>query len=304
MFELPPSASPWRLMQYGNVVVFMCRDHPPRIFADGALKLLEITLLPAVPIPVPVPTPTPLPQPTPVPTPKAPLYPSSIVATDFDFITDSDPNAFWTLDYLGLIPFEMPDKRPNPLPLLQDAYVFNAKFSDGTQVRIAESKEFGSKDAAQLDAERYISRLGKLPSVYRQKLRHIVVHKGGADTTAFAEDKGHFFVIYSDNATKRIGTHDLEETFFHEATHATIQVDHILGAPWIQAKTADNAFITDYAKSGGQEDFAESALFAYTIIKHPERFPLDERTKIEQQIPNRIAFFRGIFGEPVALTNR
>jgi hypothetical protein len=124
-----------------------------------------------------------------------------------------------------------------------------------------------------------------------------VVHKGGRDTTAFAEDKGHFFVIYSDNATKRIESHDLEETFFHEGTHASIQVGHLGGRAWRNAKAADYAYITDYAKTEDQEDFAESALFAYTLIHHPERFPDHERQKIEKQIPNRIAFFRSVYAE-------
>ena len=156
-------------------------------------------------------------------------------------------------------------------------------------------KDFGSMQAAQQDALRYTPRLGKLPALYRQNIKHLVVHNGGPDTTSFAEDKGHFFIIYSDNATKRIGTHDLEETFFHEGTHASIQVDHVDGSAWKTARERDNAYITDYAQSDEQEDFAESALFAYTLIYHPERFPAAERAKIETQIPNRIAFFRNLF---------
>jgi hypothetical protein len=226
---------------------------------------------------------------------ESPLYRSSVVGTDFDFITESDPSAFRRLEYLGLREFEMPDKRGGGEPLVQNAHVFDAHFTDGTQISIAIDKDFGSRQAAEQDAMRYTPRLGKLPSLYRKNLKHIVVHKGGEDTTAFAEDKGHFFVIYSENATKRIGTHDLEETFFHEGTHASIQDSHIGGMAWRNAKALDRAFITEYARSEDQEDFAESALFAYTLIYHPERFPAAERTKIEKQIPNRIAFFRSLY---------
>lgn len=226
---------------------------------------------------------------------KTPLYTSSVVGTDFDFITDADPDAFQSLAFVALKPFEMPDKRPNPGPLIENAYVFEASFSDGTKVLIAEDRDFGSEAAARTDAMRYTSRLGKLPKLYREKIKHVVVHMGGDDYTSFAEDNGHFFAIYSGNATKRIDTHDLEETFFHEASHASIQVDHLTSAAWLAAKAADNAFITNYAKTNAQEDWSESALFAYTIIKHPERFPADERAKIEAQISNRIAFFRTIF---------
>jgi hypothetical protein len=227
----------------------------------------------------------------------SPLYRSSVTGTDFDFITENDVSSFEHLEYVGFKEFEMPDKRGAGEPLIQNAYMFNAHFTDGTKVGIALDKDFGSRQAAAQDAVRYAPRLGKLPSLYRQNLRHIVVHKGGRDTTAFAEDKGHFFVIYSDNATKRIESHDLEETFFHEGTHASIQVGHLGGRAWRNAKAADYAYITDYAKTEDQEDFAESALFAYTLIHHPERFPDHERQKIEKQIPNRIAFFRSVYAE-------
>lgn len=230
-----------------------------------------------------------------IPSTVPPLYRSSVVGTDIDFITENDPSAFDRLEYIAFNDFEMPDKRNTGEPLTQKAYVFDAHFTDGTKVGIALDKDFGDRQAAEQDAMRYTPRLGKLPSLYRRNLKHIVVHKGGADTTAFAEDKGHFLILYSDNATKRIGTHDLEETFFHEGTHASIQASYLEGTAWKNAKARDNAYITDYAKTDDQEDFAESALFAYTLIYHPERIPAAERAKIEKQIPNRIAFFRSVY---------
>lgn len=222
-------------------------------------------------------------------------YRSSVVGTDFDFITESDPSTFDRLEFIGFEVFEMPDKRDNGEPLVQNAYVFDAYFTDGTRIRIALDKDFGSRQAAEQDASRYGPRLGKLPVLYRRTIKHITVNFGGVDTTAFAEDKGHFFTIYSENATKRIGTHDLEETFFHEGTHASIQARYLASPEWKNAVARDGSHITDYAKTSDQEDFAESALFAYTIIYHPERFPDGEREKIEKAIPNRIEFFRRVF---------
>ena len=222
-------------------------------------------------------------------------YRSSVVGTDFDYITEDDPSAFKSLKFLGFQKFEMPDKRGTDEPLVQDAYVFEASFTDGTKIKIALDHEFGGKEAAERDATRYAAPLGKLPSLYRKVIRHITVNFGGSDTTAFAEDKGHFFTIYSGNASKRIGTHDLEETFFHEGTHASIQEAYLGSPEWKDAVARDGSYITEYAKTSSQEDFAESALFAYTIIHHPERFPDSERKKIEERIPNRIEFFRRVF---------
>ena len=224
-----------------------------------------------------------------------PPYRSSVVGTEFDFITQDDPSTFDHLDFIGFQPFEMPDKRDNDEPLVQDAYVFEASFADGTDIKIALDREFGSREAAELNAFEYATRLGKLPSLYRKSLRHITVNYGGPDTTAFAEDKGHFFTIYSGNASRRIDTHDLEETFFHEGSHASIQDAFLESQEWRDAVSRDAAHITEYAKTSDQEDFAESALFAYTIILHPERFPDSDRDKIVNTIPNRIDFFRRVF---------
>lgn len=222
-------------------------------------------------------------------------YRSSVVGTDFDFITHSDPTTFAGLEYIGFEDFEMPDKRDTGEPLVQKAYLFEARFNDDVKIRIALHEDFGSREAAEQDAARYGPRLGKLPRIYRENIRHITVNFGGRDTTAFAEDKGHFFTIYSDNATKRLGTNDLEETFFHEGTHASIQDRYLESPEWRNAVSRDGSFITEYAKTSEQEDFAESALFAYTLIFHPDRIPEADRRRIESAIPNRIAFFRNVF---------
>lgn len=227
--------------------------------------------------------------------PGPPLYRSSVVGTEFDFITEEDPSAFERLEFVGFQKFEMPDKRKTGKPLVQNAYVFNAHFNDGVNIKIALDQQFGSRVAAEQDAARYGPRLGKLPLLYRKVIKHITVNFDGSDTSAFAEDKGHFFTIYSGNASKRIGTHDLEETFFHEGTHASIQEAYIDSENWKGAVTRDGGYITQYAASSRQEDFAESALFAYTIIYHPERFPDSDREKIANAIPNRIEFFRSVF---------
>lgn len=265
---------------------------------------IELEAIGAPPSPPPPPS-SPPPSPPPPPGGQKPpfLYSGgSVTGNDFPFNEATDESAFEELVFDGFMPFEMPDKRPlNPKPaLVQDAYVFVCSFKDGTFMQIALDKAFGSEAVARADAERYTTRLGILPLLYRSKIKHMVVHKGGDDTTAFAEDQGNFFVIYSGNATKRLQTNDLEDTFFHEGSHASIQEDYLDSAAWKNAVAADGAHITEYAKSNAQEDFAESALFAYVLTKWPERFPATDRAKIEAQIPNRLAFFRNLFASGVA----
>src|SRR6185295_8826856 len=53
--------------------------------------------------------------------PQVPPYRSSVVGTDFDFITESDPDTFVRLEDKGQGPAEMPDKRGRSAPPEQEA---------------------------------------------------------------------------------------------------------------------------------------------------------------------------------------
>lgn len=218
-----------------------------------------------------------------------PLYRSSVVGTDFDFIMEDDPDTFERLEEKGKERAEMPDKSNRSAPLLQDAFLFVAHFNDGTRVNLYVDADFGTQEAAQKEALRYTPRLGKLPTALRRGVKRLVVHQGGEDVTAFS-DVG-LMVLYSDNASKRIKTHDLEETIFHESVHAAWDKTYAASAEWLDAQKKDGGFVTDYAKKNPtKEDLAESALFAYTLVHHPERIPKEEAAKITRAIPNRIAF--------------
>ena len=221
-----------------------------------------------------------------------PLYPSSVVGTDFDFIRDDDPDVFESLESKGKAEPEMPDKTDDDAPLKKPAWTFVAKFLDGTSVRIAIDVRVGTEEEARKEALRYTPRLGKLPTSLRRGVQRIVVHKegkGGEDATAFS-DVG-LIVLYANNAAKRDSTHDLEETVFHESVHAAWDKTHERSEEWLAAQKKDGRFVTNYAmKNADQEDLAESALFAYTLVHHPDRIPAKEAAKIKRAIPARIAF--------------
>jgi hypothetical protein len=183
----------------------------------------------------------------------------------------------------------MPDKRQGHDQLIHPAFVFVAEFSDGCAVQLAIDQAFESEETATAEAKRYVQPLGKLPTSLRSGVKRVVIHKGGRDTTAFS-DVG-LMVLYSDNATKRISNHDLEETVFHESVHASWDKKHAKSEGWKRAQAQDGKFVTLYGKRKPErEDLAESALFAYTLIHHPERIPADEAKKIKSAIPARIRF--------------
>jgi len=222
-----------------------------------------------------------------------PLFKNSIVSTDFDFITTEDSSAFLRMSFFGRSRKEMPDKRSDTL-FDSEAFVFEASFSDST-IEIWAHSSFLEKGTASTYVDMLSGPLGRLPKFMRQALDHVVVHNG--DETAFAEDKGHFFVVYSENIENRVSTHDLEETVFHESVHATLDDSCSRSmSSWNNARLKDNSFITEYAASlPEKEDLAESALFAYTILNHPQRLPDSTQNWFATHLPNRLEFFRSIF---------
>ncbi len=225
---------------------------------------------------------------------------SSVVGTDFDFITKSDPSTFAELKFVSKGRQEMPDKRDDDAELFQTAYTFAATFTDKTQVKLHIDAGFGSQQAAETEANRYVERLGKLPTALRSGVNRLVVHQGGKNTTAFS-DVG-LIVIYSENASERIKTHDLEETLFHESVHATWDQTHSGSEAWQRAQRADPGFVTMYAKRKPErEDLAESALFAFAILHHPDRLPAETRQHLSAQIPARIRYIAQLLppGKPL-----
>lgn len=221
-----------------------------------------------------------------------PLFPNSVTSNDIDFIIGTDPDAFTSLAFIGLEDHEMPGNGNDLFDI--DTYVFEATFTNSETLEIWCHSSFDTQEAAQEYAEKLCPRLGKLPLVQREMLDHVVINKG--DHTAFAETQGRFFVLYSDNMDDRISTHDLEETVFHESVHASLQDIYEDDPAWTDAQAADPSFVTQYAQDNPHlEDMPETALFAYTMIVHPGRLDADIEEWLNDNIPNRLAFFRTIY---------
>jgi hypothetical protein len=222
-----------------------------------------------------------------------PLFTNSIVSTDIDFIQESDPDSFESLEYVGRDRREMPDKRNDEL-FDSNTFVFIAQFDDGDALEIWMHSSFETEKEATHYAQMVTGPLGKLPKFMRQRLDHVVIHKG--DETAFGESEGHFFVLYSQNMDTRVTNHDLEETVFHETVHAALDSSWAKSKVWRSAQSKDNQFITQYgADNPKNEDLAESAIFAYTMLTNPGRLSRNVEIWLEENVPNRLMFFSTIF---------
>ena len=223
-----------------------------------------------------------------------PIFPNSVVSNDLEFIRTSDKSMFSCLAYRGLYDnVEMPDKRKDEL-FANRVYVFTANYKDGSSVGLWAHPDFGSRSSAEEFVEPVAQAIGKLPTIMRSLLGHVVIHKG--DETAFGEHLGHFFVIYSENIRTRIRNHDLEETVFHESVHATLDRWHAQSHAWRKAQRKDRMYVTAYAASRPEkEDLAESALFAWAMLVHPGRLPQGIEKRVRKIMPNRLAFFEDLF---------
>jgi hypothetical protein len=220
----------------------------------------------------------------------SPPYQNSVVSNDFAFITPDDPNAFVCVSQTGTGTREMPDKRSDHL-FADSVRIFTAQFSDGVITEIWVHPDVNEPIGY---AEKVARAMGHLPTMMRDPLSHVVLLDG--NETASAEDLGRFFTVYSDNVDDRLRTDDLEETIFHEAVHATLDIPLAGSKQWKDAQVADANAITRYAAENlSGEDLAETALFAYAHIVTPGRLPASVVQNIETRVPNRLEVLCGIF---------
>lgn len=219
--------------------------------------------------------------------------------TVFDIIRKDDPTTFVCLEAAGRGERQIWDKRVDGEPVV-NAYLFNARYNDGSSIEIAINPEFGSPEAAEKEASRYTVALGQLPTSLRSGIGRFSVHKG---SKGFHAGTGQI-VFYAGTATKRESYNHLEESIFHEAVHASWDAKHRLAPAWVKAQLDDGGFLTGYArKSPDREDLSETALFAYAVLHHPGRFPPADTEATVKAVPNRIAYIHRLLppGEPVFL---
>jgi hypothetical protein len=117
----------------------------------------------------------------------------------------------------------------------------------------------------------------------------------------FHAGNGHI-TVYSEGADERARYNHLEESLFHEAVHASLDAAHRLSDGWRRAQASDGQFLTSYAaRRPEREDLAETALFAFAILHHPDRFPTADTETTMRAVPHRIEYIKAFFppGKPL-----
>lgn len=221
---------------------------------------------------------------------------SSTADTVFDIITLDDPSDYVCLSYQGRTTRQMWDKRvDNEFDF--EVFLFQVHFSNSAPIDIIVNPEFGTVEAAEVEARRYTHALGQLPLVFRHGIRQLGIHDG---TPTYSAGAGKIFV-YAERTTRRISQNHLEESMMHEAAHVSLDPQYARSAEWVAAQNSDNRFLTRYAEDNPErEDIAETALFAYGLLRHPGRIPPVDSRDILLAVPARLAFFKEVLDqEPV-----
>lgn len=222
-------------------------------------------------------------------TPSTPAEPpfSGTIFLDPDIITDSDPTTLQDVSYSGRGMRTMFDRRVNNW-ITVNAYLFDADFDDGLYAEIQVNPEFGSVDAATVEAETYAESIGRLPTALRADVETVWIHKG---TEPFGGGNNNL-LIHTGQADQYVADGILEETFVHEASHTSLDPYHASAPGWLAAQQADGEFISTYARDNpDREDVAESFLPYLAVRYRLSRISPSLADTITGTIPNRIAYF-------------
>jgi hypothetical protein len=206
---------------------------------------------------------------------------------DPDIITASDPTTFQALSPKGQGNRTMFDRRANAFVQFQ-AYLFDATFSDGLSAEIQVNPEFGSSEAARVEAEKYAIVIGRIPKALRLDVLTVWIHKG---MEPFGGGNNNL-LIHVGQGDAYIADGILEETFVHEAAHTSLDAAHAASAGWLSAQAKDVNFISTYARDyPTREDVAESVLPWLAVRYRASRISPAQISKIQRAIPNRLAYF-------------
>ncbi|MDA0378170.1 MAG: T9SS type A sorting domain-containing protein [Bacteroidetes bacterium] len=206
---------------------------------------------------------------------------------DPDIITSDDPTEFVEATYRGQGQRTMYDRRFNNW-VQRNAFLVDASFGDGSVVEVQVNPEFGTPDAAMMQAVRWATEVGRLPRSLRTNVETMWVHEG---LQPFGGGNRNI-LIHTGQAELYIDDGILEETLVHEASHTSLDAQWATHPEWRAAQQADPEFISVYARDyPDREDIAESFLTWIAVRHRANRISNELRQTIESAIPNRLAFF-------------
>ena len=205
---------------------------------------------------------------------------------DPDIITSDDPTSFETITPAGQGSRVMFDRRVNTW-ITVEAYLFNATFDDGLLIEVQVNPEFGSTELSLVQAEKFATVIGRLPTTLRKDVHTVSIHMG---TELFGGGNNNL-LIHIGQADIYESDGILEETFIHEAAHTSLDDPHATTAGWKAAQDKDPTFISIYARDYPmREDIAETVVLYLAVRYRQDRISSGLADTVLTTIPNRMKY--------------
>lgn len=216
-----------------------------------------------------------------------PYNPGTATSPDFkNVIGGDDPTRFKTLTDAGQGTRKMFDRRTDSV-INVNAYLFNAEYSDGSNIEVQVNPEFIQQDVARSYARQYANVIGRLPKELRRCVQTVWIHDGDKP---FGGGNNNLLIHVKQGETY-IMNGILEEILIHEACHTSLYY-YACYDNWIDAQKKDNNYISTYARDNpAREDIAESFLAYFAVTYRKDRISQNTYDTIMRIIPNRIKFF-------------
>jgi hypothetical protein len=204
-----------------------------------------------------------------------------------DIMSEADPTVFTGVTYAGIDTRTAFDRRVDGFTTT-DMFLFNATFSDGSSAEVRVNLEFGSVEAAEVEAEYFAREIGRLPAVLREEMETITIHDGLEPFGGGNND----YLIHKQQAIDYINRGILHETLIHEGSHTSLDGRYADTDGWRAAQAEDDLFISDYARDNPtREDMAETFLFWFASRAVPERVDPALLDAVEEGNAARLAYF-------------
>ena len=121
------------------------------------------------------------------------------------------------------------------------AFLFEAKFEDGSIIEMQVNPEFKDKSLAEVEAKKYAWLIGQLPASLRKDVQTSWIHKG-----VNLWGGGNNNILIHTGAALEYERYDMiEEILIHEAAHTSLDSYHANNNDWLDAQRKDNHFISD-----------------------------------------------------------
>lgn len=225
-----------------------------------------------------------------------PIYGSIYIS---NFITKDNKSSFQSYEYVGIEIRSEWDMRDNPdcyCFLDKNMHIFSVNYSDHLSVEIRVLASEFTLEEAELEVSKYAFMFGQLPKALKKDVVVMTIYNDVNDWASSNCCGNNTIYIYTKNMIDE-NLKFLEETFLHEATHASLDKEIYNTQGWIEAVKKDNdKHFSEYAQSFPEAEDLSELIPMYIAIKYfPEKILALHYNIVMNTSYNRILFLDEYF---------